>query len=204
MKKYLNKIPICLIYSRLLLGFVVLALSLYPVPNGKFWIISIMIWAIVSDIFDGVIARSLNISTPKIRRLDSSVDQIFWICTLVGVFFICKDFFVANYIKLLLVSVLETLTYVVSFIKFRKEVATHAFLSKVWILSVFAVLIQIVISCQSSTLFNICIFLGVVSRIEIIAILLVLKKWTNDVPSIYHALLLRQGKEIKRHKLLNG
>jgi CDP-diacylglycerol--glycerol-3-phosphate 3-phosphatidyltransferase len=34
--------------------------------------------------------------------------------------------------------------------------------------------------------------------------LLVLKKWTADVPSFYHAIQLRKGKEIKRNKYFNG
>jgi len=32
----------------------------------------------------------------------------------------------------------------------------------------------------------------------------ILKDWTNDIPSLYHAVLIRKGKEIKRHKLFNG
>ena len=40
--------------------------------------------------------------------------------------------------------------------------------------------------------------------IEIIAILLVIKDWTNDVPSLYHAIILRQVKKIMRNKFFNG
>jgi len=51
---------------------------------------------------------------------------------------------------------------------------------------------------------NICFYLGIISGVEIMVILLILKVWTNDVPGIYHAILLRQGKTIKRNKLFNG
>jgi hypothetical protein len=92
----------------------------------------------------------------------------------------------------------------ISYIKFRKEVATHAILSKIWTLTIMAVLTQIVLSCESLFLFNLCFYLGMISRIEIMGILLILKNWTNDVPSVYHVVLLRQGKTIKRNKLFNG
>jgi len=163
-----------------------------------------MIWAILSDIFDGIIARRLNISTQKLRRLDSSIDQIFWICTLLGIFLICKDFFKENYSKIIIILALEACTYLISYIKFKKEVATHAISSKFWTLTILAALIQIVLTCQSTLIFNICIFLGIITRLEIIGILLIIKQWTHDVPSIYHAILLRQGKQIKRNKLFNG
>jgi hypothetical protein len=34
--------------------------------------------------------------------------------------------------------------------------------------------------------------------------LFILRKWTNDVPSLFQAVLLRQGKAIKRNKMFNG
>lgn len=167
-------------------------------------IVFLIILGILTDIFDGLIARSLNVSTQTLRRMDSSVDQVFWICTLIGAYLICGDFFNANYLKLLILLAVEGLTYVVSFIRFKKEVATHAILSKIWTLTIMGTLIQIVLSSNSLILFNICFYFGILTRLEIIAILLIIREWTNDVPSIYHAILLRQGKQIKRHKLLNG
>jgi CDP-diacylglycerol--glycerol-3-phosphate 3-phosphatidyltransferase len=67
-----------------------------------------------------------------------------------------------------------------------------------------ATLLEIVLHCKSTVLFSLCFYIGIASRIEILAILLVLKEWTNDVPSIYHALQLRKGKAIKRNTLFNG
>jgi CDP-diacylglycerol--glycerol-3-phosphate 3-phosphatidyltransferase len=65
-------------------------------------------------------------------------------------------------------------------------------------------LIQIIAVNHSVILFNICLYLGIVTRLEIISIFLIIKNWTNDVPSVYHAVLIRKGKSIKRHKLFNG
>jgi len=136
--------------------------------------------------------------------MDSSIDQVFWICALIAAYLICEDFFRANYMKLLILLSVEGLTYVVSFVRFKKEVATHAILSKIWTLTIMATLIQIVLSCNSLILFNICFYFGILTRLEIIAILFIIKEWTNDVPSLYQAILLRKGKTIKRHKFLNG
>ncbi len=191
-------------YSRFVLGFIIIYLSWHQPSSYRYIIVAIMIWAIISDIFDGIIVRRLNISTKRLRRLDSFIDQVFWICTLVGAFNMCRTFFESNYMKFFIILSLEGLTYFISFLRFRKEVATHAILSKFWTLTILGTLIQIVLSCSSVMVFNVCFYFGILTRIEIIAILLILKEWTNDVPSFYHAILLRQGKEIKRHKLFNG
>jgi len=200
----LTRIPLSLMYIRLALGFLIIFLSYSQTTFFRIIIVSLIFLGLLTDIFDGIIARRLNISSQKLRRMDSSIDQAFWICCLIGAWMICPEFFKANSVKLLIILIVEALTYFVSYLRFRKEVATHAFMSKVWTLTIMAAIIQVILICNSSVLFNLCFYVGIISRLEIIAILFILKSWTNDVPSIYHAVLIRQGKEIKRHKLLNG
>lgn len=198
------KIPITLIFSRLIIGFIIIALSAARVDNYKAIAIILLTFGLLTDIFDGIIARQLNISTQKLRRLDSSIDQVFFISFAVATYIQCPDFFKANSLKLTILFGFEALTYVVSFIKFKKEIATHSIGAKIWTLLLFATLIQIILECQSILLFNICFWIGLLTRLEIIAIILILKKWTNDVPTFYHSMKLRQDKEIKRHKIFNG
>ncbi|MFM6924983.1 MAG: CDP-alcohol phosphatidyltransferase, partial [Ferruginibacter sp.] len=144
------------------------------------------------------------VSTQNLRRLDSSIDQVFFVSVAVATYIQCPGFFKANAVKLSILLAFEGLTYLVSFIKFKKEIATHTMGAKIWTLLLFATLVQIILQCQSVILFNICFWVGLVTRLEIIGIILILKKWTNDVPSIYHSLKLRQGKEIKRNRMFNG
>ena len=98
----------------------------------------------------------------------------------------------------------EALAYVVCFLKFKKEIATHSIGAKIWTLLLFVTLIRVISQCQSGVLFNLCFWVGVVTRLEIIAIILALKTWANDVPTFYHALRLRRGKTISRNKMFNG
>lgn len=52
--------------------------------------------------------------------------------------------------------------------------------------------------------FFLVVFFGIVGHIDVYLIIYFLPKWTHDVPSSYHAYLIREGKSIKRHKLFNG
>lgn len=200
----MKHIPVALIISRLLLAGLFIVTSLCRIELSSWLVIGLFSYALLSDIFDGIIARRLNVSTPFLRRLDSFVDQVFWLSAAVAMFIKCPGFWQEHSRKIILLLCFEAFTYVVSFWKFRKEVATHAIASKIWTLSLFATMVQVMVSCHSDLLFEICFYGGVMTRFEIIVILLFLREWTNDVPSFYHAVQLRQGKEIKRNKIFNG
>lgn len=199
-----SKIPVILIFSRLIIGFVIIALSILHIDHYKTIAIVLLSVGLLTDIFDGIIARYLNISTQNIRRLDSTVDQIFFISVGIATYIQCPEFFSENIYKLIILIGSECLIYGVSFFKFKKEVATHSIGAKIWTLLLFATLIQVILQCQSILLFNLCFWIGLLTRAEIIAILFMLKEWTNDVPSVFHAIQLRKGKAIKKSKIFNG
>ncbi|RYY16246.1 MAG: CDP-alcohol phosphatidyltransferase family protein [Cytophagaceae bacterium] len=204
MRYLISKIPIGLIYSRLLIGLLLVGLSYCHAPHYGPVAVTLLVIGVLTDVFDGIVARHLGVSTQRLRRLDSTVDQIFWLLVVLATYLACPGFFRENGWQLGTLLGLEALTYVVSFLKFKKEVATHSFAAKAWVLVSFAALVQVSLSCQSGWVFQLCFVVGVLSRLEIIGILLTLKSWANDVPTIYHAGRLRRGKEIKRHKLFHG
>ena len=70
-------IPKGLILFRFLLAPVILALAYFIGENSKIIIVVLMYLGLISDIFDGIIARRQNSSTEKLRRLDSQTDMIF-------------------------------------------------------------------------------------------------------------------------------
>lgn len=200
----MKRIPLALIVIRALFGALIFLFAILQVTAYRQLIVALMITGLLTDVFDGIIARRLKVSTQQLRRLDSGTDQFFWLCVIAATYILCPGFFKANEVKMYMLIGAEALTYMVSFAKFRKEVATHAIASKVWALTLLATLVQVVLSCDSGILFDICFYLGLVTRIEIVLILIIMKEWASDVPSIYHATQLRKGKPIKKHKLFNG
>jgi phosphatidylglycerophosphate synthase len=203
-QKWTEKIPFALIYLRLILGLMIVPLSYFKV--GDYVIIAILFLSmgLLSDVFDGIIARKLNISTVKLRRLDSTIDVIFFLSFAVATYLQCPNYFALRSTELIIIIGLEALTYLVCFLKFKKEIATHSIGAKIWTLLLFATLVEIILTCHSSTLFYLFFIVGIITRLEIIAIILILKTWTNDVPSIFDAINIRKGKPIKRNKMFNG
>ncbi len=200
----MRKIPILLIYSRLVVAVVLVVLAIvFPATPAAVYI-SLITYGLLSDVFDGIIARRLNVSTQMMRRMDSAVDQVFWLGVLACTYILHPGFYKEYFTEIIILLGFEALTYVVSYIRFRKEVATHAILSKVWVLTIFALLIEVVATGTSTIMFYICFWTGVITRLEILLILFILREWTNDVPSVYHAVQIRKGKAIKRNKYFNG
>jgi len=198
----IKQIPKALIYSRLFLGIGILVSSIFQISNPLS--IVLFITGMLTDVFDGIVARQLNMSTRYLRRLDSTIDQFFFLFVTLAIFIQSPQFFYQNEMKIIILISTEFIAYVICFVKFKKEIATHSILSKGWALILFATLLQVMITKNSTILFEFCFYIGIVTRVEIIVIVLLLRTWLNDVPGIYQAVLLRQGKPIRRNKLLNG
>jgi phosphatidylglycerophosphate synthase len=203
-QKWIEKTPFALIYLRLILGLMIIPLSYLKIDNYVIIAIIFLSIGLLSDVFDGIIARKLNISTVKLRRLDSSIDVVFFLSFTVATYLQCPNYFALRSTELIVIIGFEALTYLVCFIKFKKEIATHSIGAKIWTILMFVTLVEIIFTCHSSILFYLFFIVGIITRIEIIAIILILKEWTNDVPSIFDAINIRKGKPIKRHKMFNG
>lgn len=200
----LKKLPKFLIYSRVLVAALILLISIHPIANYKLAITGLIVYALLSDFFDGYIARLTQSSTITLRRLDSTIDQVFWVAVMIGTYILSPQFYLDHWLYILIILLLESATYVISYIRFRKEVATHAIASKLWVLSLMITFVDVIWTGNSNAIFFACFIIGIISRLEIISILLLLKQWTSDVPSVYHAAQLRKGKDIKRNKIFNG
>ena len=180
-----KNIPFLLIYSRILIGVLIIVLAFVDISYKSDTIVVLMAIGFLTDVFDGIIARKLNVASEKLRVWDSNVDQFFWLSVLFTVFYLNQDFLFANWKWIALIILLEANCYIVSFIKFKKTIATHSYMAKLWAISLLAFLIDLSLNTDSTYIFWICIFLGIISRLEIIVIILKLKKWRADVSSVF-------------------
>lgn len=167
-------------------------------------IVILMYLGLFSDIFDGIIARKQNISTEKLRRWDSQVDLVFWIAIALATWIISPSLIKTNRIGLLAIIVMEILCYLISFLKFGKETCTHAFLSKMWGITLLISFTCLIGFNYAGLPFKTSVILGIISQMDVILIILILPKWTHDIPSSYHAYLIRKNIPFKKNKLFNG
>ncbi len=199
-----NIIPYLLILFRFLLGPTLIFLCCKFGNSIRLELVFLIVLGLLSDIFDGIIARKLGVSSEQMRRLDSQVDLIFWLCVGFCCWILNRELIIENKFSISLVFAMEVLTYVFSFAKFGKETCTHAYLSKFWGLTLFATFVSIIGFGYAGFFFYLSLIVGIIAHLDVYLIILFLPKWTHDVPSCFHALKIKKGKEIIRNKWFNG
>jgi len=199
----MKTIPYILIAIRFILAPIILSLAYFKGEESRFLILLLMYFGLLTDIFDGIIARKVGVSSEKLRRLDSQIDLIFWLSLGFASYFLNPELIKNEWKGILLIFIMEALCYIISIWKFGKETCTHAFLSKMWGLSLLVALTYLIGFQQTGWAFYLTIGLGLVSHIDVILIILLLPKWEYDVPSSYHAWKIRNGKQRKKTIFFN-
>lgn len=199
----MKKIPYLLIATRFLLAPVILSLAYFKGVEAGVLILTLMYFGLLTDIFDGIVARKVGVSSEKLRRLDSQTDLIFWLSLGFASYFLNSDLIKNEWLGILIIFVMEALCYIVSIWKFGKETCTHAFLSKMWGLSLLVAFTYLIGFQQTGWAFYLTVGLGFISHIDVILIILILPKWQYDVPSSYHAWKIRCGKQRKKTVFFN-
>ncbi|MDF2934195.1 MAG: CDP-alcohol phosphatidyltransferase [Chryseobacterium sp.] len=199
----MKNIPYILIAIRFLLAPVILFLAFTNAEESRFIILTLMFIGLLTDIFDGIIARKVGASTEKLRRLDSQVDLVFWLSLGFATYFLNSELIKHHSACIAAIFIMEALCYIISLLKFGKETCTHAFLSKMWGLSLLISFTYLIGFQQAGWAFYLAIILGIISHIDVILIILILPKWQYDVPSCYHAWNIRKGKKRKKSTLFN-
>jgi len=199
----MKKLPYILIATRFLLAPIIFLLAYLEIEHSRNLILILMYFGLLTDIFDGIIARKVGVSSEKLRRLDSQTDLIFWLAIGFATYWLNSEIIKDHWKSISLIFGMEALCYIISFWKFRKETCTHAWLSKLWGLSLLIAFTFLIGFSTANWAFYLCLILGLISHIDVILIILILPKWQFDVPSSYHAWKIRQGKSIKKSVLLN-
>ncbi|MES2411656.1 MAG: CDP-alcohol phosphatidyltransferase family protein [Bacteroidota bacterium] len=200
----MKNVPYLLILLRLVLGPIMIYLTYESIIHLRIILVILIFIGLLTDIFDGIIARKHSISTEKMRRMDSQTDLVFWLCIGWCSWLLNPEIIIANKYAIGLIFLMEALTYLFSIAKFGKETCTHALLSKLWGITLLVAFVSIIGFGYGGISLFICILFGIIGHIDVYLIIYFLPKWTHDVPSSYHAYLIRSGKSIKKHRWFNG
>ena len=189
--RYFQRVPILLTGIRALLGPCIVACA-YLWPQAVLLVTCVVV-AFLTDVFDGIIARRLNIATANLRRLDSIADSIFYLCALWAVWVLHSQIVLMNVALLVVLGILEGARYILDLWKFGREASYHMWSSKLWGVALFVAFVAIFATEQPSFFPVLAIGMGVIADVEGILISLTLRSWRHDVPSVFHALRIRAG-----------
>ncbi|MDZ8105483.1 MAG: CDP-alcohol phosphatidyltransferase family protein [Nostoc sp. DedQUE12a] len=180
--------------SLVLFRFLVSPFLLWDALDGKtsVWFIVGFVAAFVSDIFDGIIARRLNVSNAQLRQADSWADVCLFSCIFISAWLIHRDILIAYRVPLLTVVFVQMVWWLVNLVKYGKPASYHTYSAKFLGITLFIAIIALFgFNYAGVTLWITCIA-GTIYSLEEIAMTLILPVWTHDVLSIFHAFNIRQ------------
>jgi phosphatidylglycerophosphate synthase len=189
--KMVRSIPVGLTVLRLLLAPVLVWLVYANAPGIAFALVIAV--AFVSDYFDGVIARRVGVASAELRHFDSRADLVFYATASWAVWQLHPDVVRTIAIPALMVVGLDVIRHVFDFVKFGKDVAYHAWSSKVWGLSLALALVLLMGFGIVQPFVAITAILGLIAQVEGLLISVVLPVWTHDVATLGHALRIRKN-----------
>jgi phosphatidylglycerophosphate synthase len=184
-----NLVPTSLVVFR----FLISPFLLWDAWDGKtsIWFIIGFVAAFISDIFDGIIARRLGVSTANLRQADSWADVCLFSCVFISAWLVYPKVLIAYRLPLLSVVFVQLIWWIINLVKYGKPASYHTYSAKFWGLTLFIAIVSLFgFNYAGLALWLTCIA-GVVHTIEEIAMTLILPVWTHDVLSIFHALKIR-------------
>lgn len=176
-------IPLALTTLRLLLGPLALAAALAGWPRLLF--APILFAGLLSDIYDGVLARRFGVSTPALRRYDSATDVLYYGFILAAAWLLCREVLSPNLGWILALLASEAACIVLSLARFRVLPATHSYLAKFYGLCLFACAMALLAFEAPGWTVVALASIGLLTNAEIFAILLLWQRAPVDVPSIF-------------------
>jgi CDP-diacylglycerol--glycerol-3-phosphate 3-phosphatidyltransferase len=153
--------------------------------------------ALLSDIFDGVLARRWQCDTPGVRLFDSMADTVFYLCVAAALCLGQPRLWSSHVAWLIALMALEGLRFAVDLAKFGKPSSYHSYLAKTWglvlavaVMGAFAAGLTHPRAC--GVLLSAGLGLGVLCDLEGLAMSALLPVWRNDVRTLSAAWRLRQ------------
>jgi cardiolipin synthase len=169
------------------------ALVAMIVFNNRSGFTTLLIISLVSDIADGLIARSFNMRTELGARLDSIGDMGTYFVSVIAIFRFEFEFVKQNYILIALVIVLYGVEVLFSLLKFKKISSFHTLFCKIAAYCQGIFMVTLFSLGFIPWLFYFTIAITTIAYVEEIVIVAVLKNNVSNVRGVKAALFIARN-----------
>jgi CDP-diacylglycerol--glycerol-3-phosphate 3-phosphatidyltransferase len=189
-RRMLRQVPNALSVARILASPVLVALAFAGHETAFAWV---LLPALLSDILDGLLARTLHLQSKLGALLDSSADTLLLLASSYGVWRFHPEVVQGHWQIVALAIGLWLLEDVVALLRYRRLSSFHTYASKVAanLLGLF-VGVLFVLGFEPWLLY-LAATASVLANAEDLALLALLPKWRADVHGVYWVLHERRG-----------
>lgn len=184
----MKSIPALLVASRVLLAPIIAWLLVQHRATLAGWL---YVAAVVSDIYDGVIARKLGVATLRLRLADGCADVWLFICLGVGLWLGYRAWVLPLAWPFETAMLLQAASWAFCFGRFGKMTSYHSFLAKPTGLTLLLGILALLFA-ETPVPLAIALWIFVACVIEEIAMTAMLPRYHHDVWNLAAALRLRR------------
>jgi phosphatidylglycerophosphate synthase len=185
-KNIFPQLPYLLTYSRLVIALYFILLAVCKPLQNPLSVAVFLIVAVLTDIFDGVLARKFKIYSVKLRKLDSRVDTLLWFTLLLVVMAIFPAFIKEHMVQIMWLVAAEIFVQLLGYFKFSTSNALHTYAAKAWMIMLTLTIILLCAGESARIIFNVTFVWGLLVQLEAAIIILRLKAYRVDVKSMFH------------------
>jgi len=157
------------------------------------WLAAIVLAALLSDAYDGILARRWAGETPTLRVSDSIADTIFYLGVVWALWLRDPQVLRGNWIFFAALFALEGFRYVFDLFKYRRTASYHSYLAKFWGLLIAVTMVGVFAFNGFKPLVRAALIVGIIVNLEGVAMSLLLPRWKNDVKTLERAWQLRKA-----------
>lgn len=143
--------------------------------------------ALLSDVFDGVIARRQGIATPALRHADTIVDTVFYTAAAAALAIAIPRAFAGTESLLAIFVTIHMERAIFEVVKYGRVASYHMWSAKLFGLLLAGAFGSAFIMDRATPWLGVALLVGVWNEIEGFAASAMLPHWRPDVPSIVHA-----------------
>ena len=191
------RLPVFLIAVRFALGPGMMVLSFFFSPRGALLVTCIGL-ALLSDIFDGVLARRWRLDTETLRRWDTRADTFFYICVLCVAMLRYPAAFERRWILLAGLVAVEAVQHIFAAMKYGRHASYHSVLSKIWGLMMATAMCALLGFGLDNWFLDLTLAWGILCNLQGLAMSLMLPTWHKDVSTLFHAARIRRQEAVIR------
>lgn len=151
----------------------------------------LVLTGLLSDIFDGVLARRWKCDTAAVRLFDSMADIVFYAGCAIALWMRRPATVHSLALPILTVAALEVTGLAVALIKFGKLPSFHSYLAKAWGLALASSLVAAFVTRHPEEWIVAALAIGALSNVEGILMSLIMPIWRHDVKTLAAAWRLR-------------
>ena len=168
--------------------------------NG-FTLAGLILAALLSDVFDGALARRWHCDTTGAGLFDSMTDTFFYACVAVALWLGHPAVWAIWRNPVLLLLAFEGARIAFDLLKFGKPASYHSYLAKTWGLVLGSAIITLFAIGHARMLMTVAVALGVLCSVEGLAMSLLLPVWRSDVKTLAVAWRMRTELRAERPEL---